>query len=100
MSNSRKKEIKSVTAGEMCFETMPCTHDITIQYKDGTEENKSDHPEDIIRNYGDYLNKDKVSHITCFANFFNKNQNSLLSTNQATINLDSPVSKSSISHKI
>lgn len=83
-SNGRvKKEVKSVTVDDTCFECIPSDkHRITINYRDGTKKEKNGKPKDIIKKYGEHIDRNSIFDKDCFAAFFNRAQKS----NQKAIN--------------
>jgi len=50
-----RKSIDSVEVSNMCYETYPCQHDVTIKYKDGTQDKSCMPSPDIEKQYGKYL---------------------------------------------
>lgn len=71
-----KKEIVSVKAGDGCAESYPCQHEITIRYKDGTEEQRWANGRTIAREYGNYLDANDWNHFSGYAksSFFGRSR--------------------------
>ena len=56
-----KKEILSVCI-DKCLETIPCQHEVSVQYKDGTEKKKLSDAPTIARKYAPYLDASLRGH--------------------------------------
>lgn len=61
-----KREKASVTVDPGCYESLPCQHDYTVHYKDGSTKQKCGTPKDIVAKYRNYLDTPTVSQIDCF----------------------------------
>jgi hypothetical protein len=62
-----KKEIKSVTAGELCDKVSPHHHQLTISYTDGTQETIKENSLVISTKYGHFLNAEDKAKLANFA---------------------------------
>lgn len=61
-----KKEIVSVIVDEQCKKTMPCQHDVTVKYADGSEKQKVKSAPYIANTYGAYLSAEAYSHFSFY----------------------------------
>jgi hypothetical protein len=59
---TRKKEIASVELGEFTEDFYPCLHEVTIKYKDGSEQKKYPFGDVIAKKYLNYLDESNNKH--------------------------------------
>jgi hypothetical protein len=63
-----RNEIASVTIEKTCMKTMPCQHNLTVKYKDGTELNTHDWAPAIARKYGSFFDERARQHFGQYLN--------------------------------
>lgn len=57
-------DVKSVEIGNMCYESYPCKHNVTIKYRDGRTTVKLLSARDIVTKLGNFMTPSQLEHFS------------------------------------
>lgn len=60
---SQDEEIQSIVMSKTCLKSMPCQHEVTVIFKDGSKEQSTLYVTEIYKRYWDFLDEVSQNHL-------------------------------------